>query len=96
VRILMMSALLSLPLFALAMPPECRDRDAIAAGDGLAQSYFKESEIFRRGRVLKLHHPSRHKEVVSYVRTGEKHYSIFSVINHDCIARFIKRTRQGD
>jgi hypothetical protein len=54
------------------------------------------AEIFHPARVLKVHHPSRRKEVASYVKTGEKHYSIFTLIDADCNARFIKRTRQGD
>ncbi|MCT7357644.1 hypothetical protein [Thalassolituus pacificus] len=75
---------------------ECLDRDAKAASDEKAKAYFKVAEIFHPARVLKVHHPSRRKEVASYVKTGEKHYSIFTLIDADCNARFIKRTRQGD
>ena len=88
---IMMLLLLSLPALA-----ECRDRDAIAAGETKGKSYFKEAEIFHAGRVLKVHHPSRHKEVAAYVKTGEKRYSIFTLVDENCRARFIKRTRQGD
>lgn len=75
---------------------DCRDWDAKAAGDELALSYFRQAEVFRPARVLKLHHPSRHKEVASYVAVGDKRYSIFSLVDENCRARFIKRTRQGD
>lgn len=76
---------------------ECRDIDAIAAGEALAKSYFNAPKIFHSGRVLKVHHPSRHKEVSAYVQTGDgRHYSIFSLVDENCQARFIKRTRQND
>jgi len=74
----------------------CSDRDAIAAGEALGRSYFKKSEVFHLGKVLKVHHPSRDKEVAAYIKTGEKHYSIFSLVDESCQARFIKRTRQND
>ncbi|MEE3190561.1 MAG: hypothetical protein VX281_06355 [Pseudomonadota bacterium] len=77
--------------------PVCSDRDAKAASDEKALSYFrKQGEIFHPARVLKKHNTSRHKEVASYVKFGEKRYSIFTLVDTDCYARFIKRTRQGD
>ena len=84
---------LALPNIALAM---CRDRDAWAASDELAQKFFKEAEVFRPARVLKVHHPSRRKEVASYIKTGERRYSIFTLVDEECQAVFRKRTRQGD
>lgn len=85
-------------LLVLSLPAtaECRDRDAIAAGEEHARSYFKKADVFHPGRVLKVHHPSRHKEVAAYVQTGDKRYSIFTLVDENCRARFIKRTRQGD
>lgn len=74
----------------------CRDRDAWAAGDEKAKSFFKESEVFKPARVQKVHHPSRKKEVVSYVKTQGKYYSIFTLVDENCQAVFRKRTRQGD
>ncbi|MEK9711183.1 MAG: hypothetical protein VW258_01315 [Thalassolituus sp.] len=75
----------------------CSDFDAKAASDDKALSYFRQQgEIFHPARVLKKHNTSRHKEVASYVRFGEKRYSIFTLVDVDCNARFIKRTRQGD
>lgn len=74
----------------------CRDKDAIAAGETLAKSYFKKAEIFHKGVVKKVHSPSGHKEIAAYVKTGDKRYSIFSVVDESCKARFIKRTRQND
>lgn len=77
--------------------PVCSDRDGKVASDDFALGLFKkQGDIFRPARVLKRHHPSRHKEVVSYVKVREKHYSIFTLVDTDCNARFIKRTRQGD
>lgn len=74
----------------------CRDIDAIDAGNEKAKSFFKQAEIFHPGKVQKVHHPSKKKEVASYVKTGEKHYSIFTLIDENCQAQFRKRTRQGD
>jgi hypothetical protein len=75
--------------------PVCSDRDAISASNDKALSYFgKQGEIFHVARVLKVHHPSRHKEVASYVKIRAKRYSIFTLVDVDCNARFIKRTRQ--
>ncbi|WP_430462830.1 hypothetical protein ACQUQU_08580 [Thalassolituus sp. LLYu03] len=91
--ILALSLLLAWPVMA----EECRDKDAKAAGDTKALSYFRQKgEIFHPARVLKVHHPSRFKEVASYVKYGDKHYSIFTLVNTQCVAHFRKRTRQGD
>jgi len=93
---LLAMTLLAMPQIAVALP-DCPDRDAKAASDDLALGYFRQKgEIFYPAKVLKRHHPSRHKEVASYVRYEAKHYSIFSLVSEDCDARFIKRTRQGD
>jgi len=83
--------LLSWPSAAL-----CRDRDAWAASDAFALKYFREAEVFRRAKVLKVHHPTRRKEVASYIKTGNRRYSIFTLVDEDCVAVFRKRTRQGD
>ena len=84
---------LTLPGVSLAM---CRDRNAWAASNELAQSFFKEAEVFKPARVLKVHHPSKRKEVASYIKTGKRRYSIFTLVDSDCQAVFRKRTRQGD
>lgn len=84
-------------LLALPAAAECRDKDAIAASDAKALSYFgSKGEIFHPGRVQKVHNPSRFKEVASYVKSGDKRYSIFTLVTLDCKAQFRKRTRQGD
>lgn len=94
VRIGWLSILLLSPLFAVAV---CPDRDAIMAAEAHAQSYFRGATIFHQGRVLKVHNPSKNKEVVAYVDSGDgRKYSIFTVVNHECQVRFIKRTRQND
>lgn len=88
---------LLISLFSISVWAQCPDRDAIAAGEALALSYFKSASIFHQGRVLKVHNPSKYKEVAAYVAVDDgRHYSIFSVINDQCQARFIKRTRQND
>mgnify|MGYP001473544180 CR=1 FL=1 len=82
-----------LPLQGVA---ECRDKEAIAASDVLAKGYFQDASVFHPGRVLKVHSPSGRKEIASYVKTGERRYSIFTLVDENCKARFMKRTRQGD
>src|SRR5690554_1258809 len=97
----MLKPVLFYTLAFLFTPPqvvyaECRDINAIPAGEALAQSYFKSSEIFHRGFVQKVHNPSGRKEVAAYVKTGDRHYSVFSLVDENCEAKFIKRTRQND
>ena len=74
----------------------CSDTDATAASESLAQSFFQQSELFEKSRVLKEHSPSHKKEVVSYVKTQDRSYSIFTLVNTQCEAYFVKRTRQND
>ena len=96
-KILLFLVLASVSSAAVLALPVCSDRDAKAASDEKALSYFrKQGEIFHPARVLKKHNTSRHKEVASYVKFGEKRYSVFTLVDTDCYARFIKRTRQGD
>ena len=96
-KILLFLVLASVCSAAVLALPVCSDRDAKAASDEKALSYFrKQGEIFHPASVLKKHNTSRHKEVASYVKFGEKRYSIFTLVDTDCYARFIKRTRQGD
>ncbi|MDF1763720.1 MAG: hypothetical protein P1U57_09945 [Oleibacter sp.] len=94
VSVLLFSLLVSSEILAL---PECPDFKAKEASDALALAFFKsQGEVFHPTHVLKKHHPSRDKEVVSYIKNKERYYSIFSLVNADCDARFIKRTRQND
>ena len=88
------------PCLLVALPVQaldpCRDQAAKDASDQKALSFFgKQGEIFHPAKVLKLHSPTRVKEVASYVKFGEKRYSIFNVVTPDCRAIFRKRTRQG-
>lgn len=94
----MISRNLILLVFMLSEPVEamCRDREAWAASDELAKGFFNGAEVFQRAKVTKVHHPSRRKEVASYIKTGDKHYSIFTLVDDNCQAVFRKRTRQGD
>lgn len=75
---------------------ECRDFDAITAADKKALSYFNHADVFHPGVILKVHHPSGKKEVASYIKSTDKYYSIFTLVDHECVVQFRKRTRQGD
>jgi len=83
-------------LFPNRVMAECRDYDAIDAANKKAASYFKDGEVFHPAVVQKVHHPSRKKEVASYIKTGDKRYSIFILVDQDCGVQFRKRTRQLD
>ncbi len=85
-----------LTLLAAVSYAECRDFDAMAAADKKAKSFYKNGKVFHPAAIQKIHHPSRKKEVASYIKTGEKHYSIFTLVDHDCKVEFRKRTRQND
>jgi len=89
-------ALAALTVFSTITLAECRDFDAIAAANKKATSYFKGGEVFHPGAIQKIHHPSRKKEVASYIKTGTKRYSIFTLVDENCKVEFRKRTRQGD
>jgi hypothetical protein len=75
---------------------ECRDGDAIAAADKKAGSYFKKGNIFHPAVVQKVHHPSRKKEVASYIKVDKKYYSIITLVDQECGVQFRKRSRQQD
>jgi hypothetical protein len=83
-------------LFASVSFALCRDADAIAAANQKAASYFKDGSVFHPGVVQKVHNPSGKKEIASYIKTGEKRYSIFTLVDEDCNVKFRKRTRQAD
>ena len=81
---------------AVFVEAECRDFDAMAAANKKAASYFKEGEVFHPAAVQKVHHPSRKKEIASYIKIGQKRYSIFTLVDENCQVQFRKRTRQND
>ncbi len=83
-------------VFTTSSFAECRDFDAIEAANKKAMSFFKNGKVFHAGVIQKIHHPSRKKEVASYIKEGDKHYSIFTLVNQECQVEFRKRTRQGD
>ena len=89
-------ALFSSLLVPFVGQAECRDRDAFAASDDRAKAFFRNAEIFHPAKILKVHHPSRRKEVASYVKSGNKRYSIFNLVDEECKVFYRKRTRQGD
>lgn len=86
----------SLLFSAVYAEAECRDFDAMAAANKKAASYFKEGEVFHPAAVQKVHHPSRKKEIASYIKIGQKRYSIFTLVDENCQVQFRKRTRQND
>jgi len=78
------------PVWAL-----CSDVDAKAAADAIALGLYKKGSVFRGAVVHTRHHPSGNKEVVSYVKVGDKHYTLVSLVFEDCRAEFRKRTRRA-
>lgn len=78
---------------------ECLDDKAKKAGNEKALSYFKKAELLPLypTRIQKRHHPSKNKEVASYVKVADgRIYVIFTLVKSDCTAYFRKRTRQKD
>ena len=70
---------------------ECADADAIESANIAAQDLLA-GEVFLPGKVLKKHHPSKRKEVASYIKNINLHYTVFSLVNQDCESKVIKRT----
>jgi hypothetical protein len=93
-RLILVMALSS--LFSNAAFSLCRDSAAIAAANQKSMSFFKGAEVFHPAVIQKIHHPSGKKEVASYIKVGEKRYSIFNLVDGDCKVEFRKRTRQAD
>ncbi|MBL4799907.1 MAG: hypothetical protein JKY50_21110 [Oleispira sp.] len=95
-RILLLLTSVSVIFISENIQAECRDFDAIAAANNKALSFFKNAEVFHPGVIQKVHNPSGKKEVASYIKVGEKRYSIFNLVDENCKVEFRKRTRQGD
>jgi hypothetical protein len=91
-----MATLLFIVLLPNPAVAECPDFDAMDAANKKALSYFKNGAVFYPPVVLKVHHPSRKKEVASYIKVDDKRYSIFTLVDLECGVRFLKRTRQLD
>lgn len=70
----------------------CADINAITETDKAALAYFKQAEIFEKGKVLKLHLPSKRKETASYIKNQDKYYTFFGLVELDCTVRIMKRT----
>lgn len=86
----------SLPSLSFA---ECTDEKAKKAGNDKALGYFKKAELLplHPTRIQKRHHPSKNKEVASYVKLADgRIYVIFTLVKANCVAHFRKRTRQND
>jgi hypothetical protein len=95
-QVLLIIALCLCSLFSSISSAQCRDFDAIAAANKKALSFFKNGEVFHPAVIQKVHNPSGKKEVASYIKVGEKRYSIFNLVDENCKVKFRKRTRQGD
>ena len=74
---------------------ECPDTDAKSAADAKALSLYGNASVFKAAVVLKRHLPSRNKEVASYIKIDNKHYSVFTLVFDGCRAEFRKRTRRA-
>ena len=93
-RVTLASLLLVSALLASAsVEAMCRDAQARTASNEKALSYFKKGETFQAAKILKVHHPSGVREVASYVKNKGMSYVIFTQVNQECVAKFIKRTR---
>lgn len=89
IRVLATCLLLTTSGYAAA---ECPDFKAKNAADLLSKAFLgKNSSVFQPAVVLKRHHPSRQKEVASYIKAGKQYYTMFSIVNGNCKAFFIKR-----
>ncbi len=87
----LVATLLSLSFSTNALA-ECPDYEAKSAADKLSKVFLgKNSSVFQPAVVLKRHHPSRQKEVASYIKAGKQYYTMFSIVNGNCKAFFIKR-----
>lgn len=82
-----------LVLYVPVSMAECRDAQAFGAANDKALSYFKNGEVFKAAVMQKNHHTSGNKEIASYIKSGDKHYSIFTLVDADCNAKFRKRSR---
>jgi len=69
--------------------------DAKAAADTLALGLYRSGSVFRGAVVYIRHQPSGSKEVASYVKIGDEHYTVVSLVFDDCRAEFRKRTRRA-
>lgn len=88
----LLTILLTTLLYASPSFAECSDGKAKVAANELSIAFLgKKSELFQPAVVLKRHHPSKQKEVASYVKAGSQYYTMFSIVNAQCQAAFIKR-----
>lgn len=84
-----------LAIFSSHAWAQCSDIDARAAADAVALGLYKNGSVFRSAVVFTRHHPSGNKEVASYIKVEDKHYTLVSLVYEDCQAEFRKRTRRA-
>jgi len=91
IKLALITALLGFAFSGTALA-ECPDYKAKSAANTLSKAFLgKNSSVFQPAVVLKRHHPSRQKEVASYIKAGNQYYTMFSIVNGSCKAFFIKR-----
>lgn len=85
--------IVALSIFSMsAYSVECSDRNALAAALKSSKNAMTGQSI-KRPIVLKRHHPSKSKEVATYVKSGDLYYTLYWLVYDDCKAGFIKRTK---
>lgn len=87
------SALLAVVILIFSCPAkaECSDYNAKAASNKATEA-FMHGKVFREAVVLKVHRPSKTKEVASYIKAGDLYYTVFTLVNTKCQVGIIKRT----
>ncbi|WCN17635.1 hypothetical protein [Marinomonas mediterranea] len=83
---------LSILMGSTAYGAECSDKKSMEVADEYSQALMN-GEVFKRAKVLKRHHPSKRKEVASYIKAGDLYYTIYTLVSNDCVAHMIKRTK---
>lgn len=70
---------------------QCNDYDAKTAANKVSEKLMK-GDVFKEAVVLKIHSPSKRKEVASYILADNLYYTIFSLVNSQCKVQIIKQT----
>lgn len=70
---------------------ECSDYDAKNAANKVTEK-FMAGKVFHQAEVLKVHRPSKQKEIASYIKVGDLYYTVFSLVNGKCTVKIMKRT----
>lgn len=79
-------------LFCMQVQAQCSDNEAVENTTKAALKLFDSGSVFKQGKVLKRHLPSKRKETAVYIKSGNKHYTVFGLVATDCKAALMKRT----